>query len=127
MRYQFDPSRSLIVVRARLWGPSGESNALLVLDTGAVYTAISSDIGAFLAYQPVDRTPTVRVVTGSGESAAHQPQLHKMAVLGRERSHFSVLCHPIPRKSRVDGLLGQNFFRGHRLTLDLLAGWVSLE
>jgi predicted aspartyl protease len=127
MRHPFDPSRPLVVVRAWLWGPSGYKDARLVLDTGAVNTVISRDVAELLGYESLGQTTAVRVVTGGGEVEAYRLHLHKIAALGLERCDFPVLCHALPRKARVDGLLGLNFLRGHRLLVDLLVGWVSLE
>lgn len=37
------------------------------------------------------------------------------------------LCHDLPAEVRVDGLLGLDFLRGRRLTLDFRTGRLSLD
>lgn len=47
--------------------------------------------------------------------------------LGQKRESFPVLCHTLPPSSSVEGVLGLDFFRDHRLTIDFPAGIVTLE
>ena len=42
MSTMFNPHEGLIIVQARLWGPTGDTQARLALDTGATRTIVNS-------------------------------------------------------------------------------------
>ena len=48
-------------------------------------------------------------------------------MLGRDCADFPVLAHTLPPSAGVDGLLGLDFVRGGRLTVDFRAGHVTLD
>jgi hypothetical protein len=53
-------------------------------------------------------------------------ELQKLTTLGQERFNFPVLAHTLPPSTGVDGLLGLDFFRGLRLTIDFQSGQIQL-
>jgi hypothetical protein len=53
--------------------------------------------------------------------------LERVHALGRDRKNLSVLCHTLPESTRLDGLLGLDFMRGHLLSVDFRAGRMALE
>jgi len=127
MNYPFDPTSRLIVVPAILWGPARDSEFRLALDTGAAYSLISAEAVAYLGYDLAMATESVNIVTGSGRVEAPRLGVSKVAALGQERSAFSFLCHTLPPAAKLDGLLGLDFLRGHRLVVDFRAGLLSLD
>ena len=50
----------------------------------------------------------------------------KISTLGQNRLNFPVLAHNLPATSKVDGLLGLDFFRDLSLTIDFRAGMIEL-
>ena len=40
---------------------------------------------------------------------------------------FFLICHTLPASVSVDGLLGLDFLRGQRLTIDFRAGRIALR
>ena len=56
----------LIVVSARVTGPRGTMTVPLVLDTGAVYTTITSQVAEAVGYSERDRIRRTRVRTAIG-------------------------------------------------------------
>jgi hypothetical protein len=41
--------------------------------------------------------------------------------------NFPVICHDLPAALHVDGLLGLDFVRRYRLSVDFQAGFISLR
>ena len=126
MHISFDPQQGQIVARAELWGLTGSGVLRLALDTGATGTVVSVGMLVAIGYDPALAVDRVQVTTGSGIEFAPLVNLGKVIALGRERSGFPVLGHTLPPSTGVDGLLGLDFFRGQRLTIDLRDGQLML-
>jgi predicted aspartyl protease len=126
MTYSFDPAGRLVVVPVFVSGPRGGENFTFAVDTGATRTAISELVLTQLGYRQSDATGHRQARTGSGGTRAHLIPVSRLSAFGRERSNYPVLWLPIPPTSRIDGLLGLDFFRGLVLTLDFARGRVSL-
>jgi hypothetical protein len=78
-----------------------------------------------LGYDPALSADRVQVTTRSGVEYAPQVELQRLTAL--ERYGLRVLGHTLPPTSGVDGLLGLDFFRGLRLSIDFRAGQLRLE
>lgn len=126
MTFAFDPREGLILVEARVWGPSGYYALRLGLDTGATETVISIDKLAFLGYGISFTDERTRLITGSSAAFASHTILQKILALGQKRSNFPVLAYTLPAEIGVDGMLGLDFLRGLTLTADFRNGELSL-
>ena len=127
MTYPFDPREGPIIVPTYVFGPSGDTVARLALDTGAMRTLIGTALLVWLGYDPAATSERVRVTTASGIEFTPTFAVDRLEGLGQRRDAFPIICHTLPPSASVDGLLGLDFFRGHRLTLDFLAGEIALE
>jgi predicted aspartyl protease len=116
----------LILVTARIWGPSGDTYATLALDTGSSATVIREAKLAFIGYDPAAPPHRIQITTGSGIATAAQVVIDKIDVLDSERVGFPVLCHTLPPTAPVDGLLGLDFLRDQALTIDFRIGFITL-
>jgi hypothetical protein len=67
------------------------------------------------------------VTTGSGVEFAPRVELQRLTALGLERYGLQVLGHTLPASSGVDGLLGLDFFRGLRLSVDFRVDCASTK
>jgi predicted aspartyl protease len=123
---RFDHEEGLIIVPAELWGPSGSVVLRLALDTGATSTLVNVAMLVGVGYDPALAPTRVQVTTGSGVEYAPRVTLHRIRALGRQRVDFDVLGHTLPPSAGVDGLLGLDFCRGRRLTIDLRVGRIRL-
>lgn len=126
MSFPFDPRRGLIVIGAELTGPSGAAVLRLAVDTGATSTLVNVAMLVAIGCDPALAADRVQVTTGSGVEFAPRIELQRLAALGQERFGFPVLGHTLPPSAGVDGLLGLDFFRGLRLTIDFRAGQLGL-
>jgi hypothetical protein len=124
---EFDAREGLILVPTRLWGPDGDTVIRLALDTAATDSLVAWDVLVLLGYDPAIVPQRVQMTTGSGVEFVPLIVVSRVEALERERRDFAVLCHTLPPTSTVDGVLGLDFFRGLRLTLDFRLGVVTLE
>ena len=127
MSTRFNAKRGLVLVHARIWGPSGRRAVRLALDTGATTTVINAAILVDVGYDPGSAPSRVRMTTGSGIEYVPRIKIERIRALRSERTDFEVVCHTLPPTASVDGLLGLDFLRDCRLTIDFRAGEVSLE
>jgi hypothetical protein len=123
----FDPQAGLIVVPTRIWGPAGETVARLALDTGVTWSLLSWDVAVLLGYDPSIVQERLQIVTASGVEFVPTIGLQKLEALDRTCEGFPILCHTLPMGATVDGLLGLNFFQGHRLVADFREATVTLD
>lgn len=127
MSEPFDPAAPLILVQARLWGPGREAGVQLALDTGAVRSVISVEVATVLGFEPAAAAARTRILTASGEVLVPVLVMDRLEAIRQARCAFPVLCHSLPPATRLDGLPGLDFVRGHRLVADFRAGLLSLE
>jgi len=127
MSLGFDSQAGLIVVPTKLYGPTGDVVVRLALDTGATTSMVNWDLLVLVGYDPAVVTARIQVTTGSGVEFVPRLEIEKIEALGQTRQRFSVLCHTLPPSAIVDGVLGLDFVRGRRLTVDFRQGVVDLD
>jgi predicted aspartyl protease len=123
----FDPRAGLIVVPARISGPTGEILARLALDTGSTSSTLSLDLLSSLGYNVEEAPRDVSITTASGTELASRVLLRRINVMNHERQQFPIISYTLPESTKVDGVLGLDFLQGTRLILDFGMGWISLE
>ena len=85
-------------------------------------------IGAVLVaigYDPAVAPGRTRVTAGSGVEFVANVPVEKIEALGHPRTAFPFLCHTLPPSAGVDGLLGLDSLRGHRVEINLRAGCLT--
>ncbi len=127
MNLSFDSKEGLVIVPTRLWGPARDTVVRLALDTGATGSLLNWDVLVLLGYDPAIEAERLQVTTGSGVEFVPRIPLERIEALGLTRRDFPILCHTLPPSARVDGLLGLDFLRQHRLTVDFREGVVTLD
>ena len=127
MSAPFNSDGVFIPVPVRLFGAQRYASALLALDTGATQTMISRDVVESLGYDVANAYNAVRLVTASGEEITPIIDIVRFEALEQERQNLPILCHNLPSGAPFDGLLGLDFFRGQRLTLDFREGLITLD
>jgi predicted aspartyl protease len=123
----FDPRGGVIVVSARLVGPSGDAAASLALDTGATTTLIDPEIlvgiGCDLA-RPLSRAV---VTTANGVQYLPTVLISRIEAIGTSQKSMEILAGRLPPSAAIDGLLGLDFLRKRRLAIDFRKGLISLR
>jgi predicted aspartyl protease len=127
MSTPFDPRQGLIIVQVRIWGPVGNTDVRLALDTGASTTIIRTGTLISVGYDPAAVPNRVQMTTGSGIEFVPRLTLDRLDALGHRRTAFPVVAHILPPTASIDGLLGLDFLRGQRLTIDFRKGQINLR
>lgn len=127
MSLDFDAKEGLIIVPTRLWGPSGDTVIRLALDTGATGSTVNWDLVVLLGYDPAATPNRIQMTTGSGVEFVPVVSVQKIQAMNLIRNDFAILCHTLPPSSTVDGVLGLDFFRGKKLSINFRLSKVKLE
>jgi len=124
----FNAKRGLVIFPVDIYGPQGAGVARLALDTGASETTISRPALMAVGIDPAQTTlGSVPVITGSGRISVPLVRLMRLDALGQQRINFTVQAHTLPAGLPIDGVLGLDFIRGHRLVVDFKTGYLVLE
>ena len=116
-----------VLVRVTVAGPLGQRTFRFALDTGATLTVVDPRALARVGYRDEAQGGLVNVATAGGMVAVRSVQVDSVACLGSSRQRFAILTHQLPDEAKVDGLLGLDFLRNHRLTIDFRAGTIELD
>jgi len=125
--FPFDPKRGLIIVATEVWGPTGSAVLRFALDTGATSTIVNVGLLVAIGYDPALAPNRIQITTGSGIEFVPRVIVSRIVALGQTRTNSAVLGHTLPPSATVDGLLGLDFFRRQKLTLDFRQGRVMLD
>ncbi|MBI4411863.1 MAG: retropepsin-like domain-containing protein [Deltaproteobacteria bacterium] len=89
----------------------------MALDTGATYTLISPEAARSLGYALNRRSKTVPITTPSRTETVPLVRVRAIQCMGRQLRNVDVICHTLPKKATVEGLLGLNFLNKFNLSL----------
>lgn len=127
-KINFDPTSPIIEVDITLEGEGGTKRRIKVaLDTGATYTMIPWEIAEALGYKPEIPKEKVTLITASGVESAPIIVIKKIKFLDEYLSDVPVVCHDLPPKSYVVGLLGGSFLKHFKVTIDYLKGTLEIS
>ncbi len=99
----------------------------MAVDTGATFTLIQPDILRSVGVEPRPDGPTLDIVTTSTTERSRMAPVVWLAALGVRRDRMLVVSHTLPLAVRLDGLLGLDFRRDHRLTIDFRESTIDLD
>ncbi len=125
-KYIFDNSESLVKIAPTVSG-ANKSNyrIILAIDTGSYHSILKPEIieeigGEILAggYKLIPATESFHADTSS---------LKKISVLGITKTELQIAVSPLPPDFEIDGLLGNSFFRDHKISFDFPNGTISIE
>jgi predicted aspartyl protease len=115
IEFPFNPQDNLIVVPVEVHGKSQHITLDMAVDTGATWTIMPiktcSIIGAVYLRN-------VSIVTGSRVENARLMAIPLIRAFGVDMTNFKVVAHDLPPSLLVDGLLGMNFLKRAKLTID---------
>lgn len=112
--------KELVVLFAEISGPSGSRFIKMLLDTGASYSMIPQEAAIAIGYNPSAPKERVEFITASGIEYAPIINIKGIKALGFENKNFDVVCHNLPPKSSVEGLLGLDFLTQFNVLLNFL-------
>ena len=118
MTVPFDPTQGLVIVEAKVTGPTNNVVVTLALDTGATNTFLDEAVVALAGYTPADATNKFDVLTASGSISVLEVPMTSLTVLGQTRTNFPIQAHSFPPGTSHDGVLGLDFFRPYDVTVN---------
>lgn len=122
----FDLQARTVYVLASLTGPLGVRRSLFVLDTGSQVSAVDPAIVDELGYSPRMGRQVSRLIGVGGVQVGYELPVMQLETMGLVLAPCLLMCHDMPRKLGVDGLIGMDLLEGRILTLDGKAGRVTL-
>jgi len=127
MRFEFDSALPIIVVEVELEGAKVTERVRMALDTGATYTMIPWEVARALGLNPEVSMKRVDIITASGSERVPLVNLKLLALFDKKVEDLEVAVHDLPSRSYVDGLLGLNFLRNFRISMDFGRGILEIE
>ena len=119
MKTTFEKSSNMVIVYAELKNKGKDTIILkMALDTGASYTIIPWDVAEKLGCDPAVSKNRIKIMTGSGYEDTPKVKVASISSLGKQINDIEVLVHNLPQGSYIDGLLGLNFFKNSKLSID---------
>lgn len=126
MKFGFDVNAPVIYVTALVSGPRAVVLARLILATGATHTCLSPLTLSAAGYDLSGVPKNSALLTGNGLVEVARVEVRSVVALAQVRDNFPIFAQSLPPSARANGVLGLDFLRGHRLTLDFRAGKLEL-
>ena len=123
----FDPASDLIIVRARVWGPGGNTPASLALDTGSAHTVIAAGMIDDLGYSPRQGEAITTVRTAVGKEQGYLLRVSRLWTLGFTVSNFPIHVFDLPEGFGIDGLVELSFLRQFNVEIRLTEGRLLVD
>lgn len=126
---RFDPTRDLIIVDARLWGPGerGRTPVSLAIDTGSSETVISPEIVDELGYSPRDGEAITTVRAAIGKEHGYTIRVARFSALGFSVPDFRIHVFDLAAGYGIDGLIGLSFLRQFNYEVRSADGLIRVE
>ncbi len=126
VRFSVDRAQSNITLPVSLSHRDSILDCYLIFDTGASTTVISWEMADFIGILVDEPLEKIRIMTGSGFEYCPLYKLDSLTVGDYTARNFSVLCHDLPDRSRVEGLLGLNFVKVFEVTISYAKGYIEI-
>jgi predicted aspartyl protease len=98
----------------------------MVLDTWAIYTAISWETAKDRGYDPAGSPERVPVITANGVIEVPKLRVQRVAFRELAAQEIDVICHDIPELAEIEGLIGLSFLKHFRLVVDFKRGILDI-
>jgi predicted aspartyl protease len=124
---RFDPTRPLIFVEERIWGPLGVQRVSLVLDTGAAMTLITPDVLDELGYSPRDGIARTHVTSATSQEPGYTIRVSRFTALGFTCTDFLVHAFDLTDRDDIDGLIGLDYLKQFNYEIRSADGRIVIE
>lgn len=115
------------MIKVAITGPTRTEDAWFALDTGASTTVVNRSLLQRVGYSGKDFDNSIVITTVSGKEKTAILPVKRIAALGQTRVKFKVLAFQLPPTTFVDGLIGLDFLRRRKVTIDFIAGRIDLD
>lgn len=124
--YRFSP-RGMVRLRIHVQGPGGWQSIAALLDTGAAMTVVHPELLGLIGYNLNGWRESQAIVTASRRETMAVVNVQTIAALGQTKYGYPIGIFALPAATGVQALLGLDFFRGSRLTIDFQSGTLELR
>src|SRR5262245_33456541 len=125
---RFEPERRVILVDVCISGPADTRDLSFILDTGSPVTIVNTEVIDLLGYSARMATERSRLIGAVGAQEGYQIAVDRLETMGFVIESCRVRCHDFEEEAgAVDGLIGMDLLEGRILTIDGIAGIVSIE
>ena len=124
--FRFDPDVPVIVLEVVIEGPRGRRWVTAALGTGATYTLFPREILEAVGYTPRLAEEKTTLITASDVESVPLLTVKRIGLPGLSCDNVKVVCHDLPERSYVNGLLGLSFLRRFQMQLDFASGVLTL-
>jgi hypothetical protein len=124
---EFTPFRDLIIVEAMIWGPQGQHELDLALDTGSAHTVILPDIMDDLGFNPRDGAVITGVYSAVGKEQGYLIKVPRFEALGFTRTDFPIHVFDLADRYGIDGLIGLSFLHHYNYAVRSAEGQILVE
>jgi len=123
---RFNPNSPVIVLEVTLESMVAKRRMKMAVDTGATYTMIPWEIAEALGYRPDISSQRITLVTASGVERVPLIKVDIIRILGKEIRDIEIVCHDLPARSYVDGLLALRSLRELKAKIDFDKGTLEI-
>lgn len=117
----------IILKRVRIDGLHASREVDMILDTGALYTAISWDTAKDIGYDPAVAPNRVPIITANGVIEVPKIKIRAMGFRELHVENVEVVCHDIPEIAEIEGLLGLSFLKHFKVLLDFKNNIIEID
>ena len=117
-KFKLDYQKGIIFCRAKIINKSESVILKLALDTGATHTMISPESAFGIGLNPFASKRKIEITTGGGIILAPIITIPRFCAFGYELKNLEIICHSLPSESTIEGLLGLNFLKSFKVTLN---------
>ena len=124
---RFDPADTLIIVGARIWGPVGEKQVSLALDTAATQVHVIPDALDEIGYGPRHGDRITSITSAIGEEPGYMMPVARFSALGFTIFDFRIHVHDLPETLGIQGLLGLSFLKQFNYEIRSVEGRILVD
>lgn len=124
----FDPADDLLIVPARVTGPSGRTLPLHVaIDTGSSETVVTPEFIDALGYNPRHGESITTVRAAVGKEHGYTLRVVRFTALGYSIPDFRIHVFDLADGFGIDGLIGLSFLRQFNYQVRSAEGRIVVE
>jgi predicted aspartyl protease len=127
VRFPIEHTHTNIVLPVTLLHKGNILDCHLIFDTGASMSVISWEIADFIGVIEDKSIEKIRIMTGSGYEYCPIYRLDSLTVGNCTVKNLNILCHDLPDRSRVEGLLGLDFVKVHDVIVSYKQGYLEIR
>ena len=125
-KIKFDKTEGLIKIAAKVSGSEKKDyGIILAIDTGSYLTTLRPEVLTRIGFPATNEQ--VLLIGVSESIRVNLAQVSKLSVAGIAVENYKVANHNLSSAYDIDGVLGNDFLRQHKICIDFPNGIISIE